>query len=95
MNRTGVTRIFLSGLEAKVTAVKTIVMIYRVEPSKALDAIKLSLMYRDSVFRVDDSAEEILEKMSGAPLPKERSVTPANDCDIPSFLVRRSSEGER
>lgn len=44
---------------------------------------------------VEDEAEAILAKMSGAPLPKASSVTPASDSDIPVIIVILSRAGER
>jgi hypothetical protein len=40
-------------------------------------------------------AYDIEEKTSGAPLPKARNVTPANDSEILNLSVIYSSEGHR
>lgn len=73
----------------------THVIMKNVDPSSALAEILLSLMKADGVLRVDDCADEMAEKISGAPFPKASRVTPASDSDIPDLIVSLSRAGER
>lgn len=73
----------------------THVIMKNVEPRRALAAAPLSPMKSEVEALVADEADDILEKISGAPLPKASSVTPASDSEMPVMRVSLSSEGDR
>ena len=57
--------------------------------------MKFSPTNPDSVSGVEESAADIEEKTSGAPLPKAINVTPASDSDILNLLTIYSMEGDK
>ena len=73
----------------------TTVIMKKVEPSSALAALLLSPIKSLLDTLVADDADDKLEKISGAPFPKARSVTPASDSEIPVIKVNLSSDGDK
>ena len=57
--------------------------------------MKFSPTKPDSLSGVDDSAADIEEKTSGAPLPNAIRVTPASDSDILNLVTINSIEGDK
>lgn len=74
----------------------TIVEIKNAEPMRPhVDRVALPRSVSEFAWlcAADDAAIE--ENMSGAPLPRAKRVTPANDSDILNLMVTNSSAGDR
>lgn len=65
------------------------------DPKREQAGVKFSPTKPESVSGVDESAAEIEEKTSGAPLPNAIKVTPASDSDILNLLTIYSMEGDK
>ena len=93
-----VTYVFLPGTLQKLTRPKTTDDKKSVDPRRAQTGKLLSPIFaslESSSDKAEDFADEIEENTSGAPLPKARNVTPANDSEILNLSVIYSSEGLR
>ena len=65
------------------------------DPKSEQAGVKFSPTNPESVSGVEESAAEIEEKTSGAPLPNAIKVTPASDSDILNLLTIYSMEGDK
>ena len=93
-----VTQVFLPGTLQKFTRPRTTDDKKSVDPRRAQTGKLLSPIFASLVSpsdKADDFADEIEENTSGAPLPKAKNVTPANDSEIQNRSVIYSSEGLR